>query len=108
MSHRVVKHAAVIGRKERFGDATLVAYIVPHRRPAPPVSALRKFLEEKLPEYMIPSAFVILEALPMMSTGKVNRRALPEPTYERPNLVTPLVKPRTTMTFSRSWPPPPS
>ena len=57
-------------------DKLLVAYIVPEQKSAPEVSELRGFLENKLPHYMVPSAFVMLHSLPLTPNGKVDRRAL--------------------------------
>ncbi|MEH2311070.1 MAG: amino acid adenylation domain-containing protein [Nostoc sp.] len=64
---------------ERSRSKQLVAYIVPQKEVIPTISELRQFMKAKLPDYMIPSAFVILEALPLTPSGKVNRRALPAP-----------------------------
>jgi amino acid adenylation domain-containing protein len=72
----------------------LVAYIVPTEQ-KPSITELRSFLGEKLPEYMMPSAFVILELLPLTSNGKVDRQALPRPDDSRPNLEQIFVEPRT-------------
>jgi acyl carrier protein len=57
----------------------LVAYTVPIWERSPSVAELRGYVRQKLPEYMVPSAFVMLEALPLMPNGKVDRKALPEP-----------------------------
>jgi amino acid adenylation domain-containing protein len=76
--HPAVSAAAVVVREEAPGDRRLVAYTVPHRSTSPPtLKALRDFLREKLPDYMMPSDFVTLESLPLTPNGKVDRRALP-------------------------------
>ncbi len=75
--HSDVQSAVVIAREDAPGNKRLVAYIVPHPQITPVVSVLRTFLAEKLPDYMVPSVFVFLEALPLTSNGKVDRRALP-------------------------------
>jgi hypothetical protein len=71
-----------------------VAYIVPSQQ-AVDVSELRNFLENKLPDYMVPSAFVMLNALPLTPNGKIDRRALPAPGADRPGLEVTYVAPRT-------------
>jgi len=73
--HPVVREA-VIAVQEIDGDRRLVAYIVPSHQQAPTNSDLRCFLKSKLPDYMLPSAFVVLKALPLTPNGKVDRRAL--------------------------------
>jgi amino acid adenylation domain-containing protein len=90
-----VKEAVVVVQEEIPGDARLVAYIVPTSEPAPSISTLRRALAEKLPDYMIPSAFVMMDALPLIGIGKVDRQALPAPGRARPNLPNPIVAPRT-------------
>src|SRR5205807_2029291 len=78
--HPQVRESIVLAhKKERTGSTWLMAYVVPSQFPAPSTEELRSYLEGKLPSYMVPSRFVILEALPLNSNGKVDRRALPVP-----------------------------
>ena len=56
-----------------------MAYVIPKQKPAPTAHEVRRLLQEKLPSYMIPSAFMYLESLPLTPNGKVDRRALPDP-----------------------------
>ncbi|MEH1970996.1 non-ribosomal peptide synthase/polyketide synthase [Nostoc sp.] len=74
-----IQASCVIAREDIPGNKSLVAYIVSQKEQTLTVSDLRSFLKEKLPEYMVPSAIVILEALPFTPSGKVDRRALPAP-----------------------------
>jgi amino acid adenylation domain-containing protein len=94
--HPAVRAAAVVARDDATGDRRLVAYLEAEpARPAPTVPELRRFLGESLPEPMIPSAFVVLEALPLSPNGKVDRAALPAPEADRPELGTQYIAPRT-------------
>ncbi|MEG4815829.1 amino acid adenylation domain-containing protein [Microcoleus sp. K5-D4] len=77
--HPAVKASIVTAFGENHSQKRLVAYIVPQQNAAPAVEELRQFLSEKLPDYMVPSALIILDALPLSANGKVNRKALPEP-----------------------------
>ena len=90
-----VNEAAVIGHNDAYGSQRLVAYVVAERSPTPTVGDLRGVLQEKLPDYMVPSIFVFLDALPLLPGGKVNRLALPAPGSERPNLDNPWAAPQT-------------
>ncbi len=91
-----IKQAVVMAREDRPGDQRLVAYLVPAAgQQIPTVTKLRRFLAEVLPEYMLPSIFVSLDALPLSPNGKVNRRALPAPGRSRPEVETPFMAPRT-------------
>jgi amino acid adenylation domain-containing protein len=74
-----LRETLVTVREEVPGDKRLVAYIVPNREPAPTIRELRNFLKQKLPNYMVPSAYVLLDSLPLTLNGKVDRRALPDP-----------------------------
>ncbi|MBV9772340.1 MAG: amino acid adenylation domain-containing protein, partial [Gemmatimonadetes bacterium] len=73
-----VREAAAVALQERTGPR-LVAYLVPEAGKAPTVGAVRDALREALPEYMVPSAFVVMEEFPLTPNGKVDRRALPAP-----------------------------
>jgi hypothetical protein len=90
-----IREAIVAAREDRPGDKRLVAYVVPVAKRAPTVSALRRALADTLPDHMVPSAFVMMEALPRTANGKVDRGALPGPGRTRPDLETPFAAPRT-------------
>jgi amino acid adenylation domain-containing protein len=90
-----VREAVVVGRPMHAGDHRLVAYIVPDRHAAPTISELRRALAGTLPDYMIPSAFVVLDDLPRTPNGKVDRGQLPEPGRARPPLEPLFLTPRT-------------
>jgi amino acid adenylation domain-containing protein/FkbM family methyltransferase len=77
--HESVSEVCVVAREEVSGDKRLVAYVVGREGQSPVNEELRNHLQERLPVYMIPSAFVVLEKLPLTPSGKVNRRALPVP-----------------------------
>jgi alpha-ketoglutarate-dependent taurine dioxygenase/acyl carrier protein len=81
--HPNVGEIALLVREDEPGNKYLVAYIVPRDNVIPIVSELRSSLKQKLPDYMVPSAFVMLDALPLTPNGKVDRRALPAPDRTR-------------------------
>jgi amino acid adenylation domain-containing protein len=81
-SHSLVSNCVVVAREDVPGDKRLVAYIVAENN-VPTVKELRQFLELTLPQYMIPSHFVILERFPLTPNGKIDRRALPAPEFEQ-------------------------
>jgi acyl carrier protein len=89
-----IRQAVVVAREVGPGDLLLVAYVVTAGE-AGDSEALRRFLRRQLPEYMVPSVFVTLESLPLTSSGKVDRRALPAPEGARPSSRVPYVAPRT-------------
>ncbi|MBZ4419378.1 non-ribosomal peptide synthetase [Myxococcus sp. RHSTA-1-4] len=89
-----VREAVVVAREDGPGGQRLVAYVAGEAGQTLEISALREGLRATLPEYMVPSAFVVLEALPRNSNGKVDRKALPVPLNERTSL-RPYEAPRT-------------
>ncbi|HEY4590924.1 MAG TPA: condensation domain-containing protein, partial [Thermoanaerobaculia bacterium] len=74
--HPAVREAVVLVRAEEGGDKRLVAYVVPAGQPAPSPADLQNALRRSLPDYMVPTAFVFLESLPVTANGKLDRRAL--------------------------------
>lgn len=77
--HVGVSQAVVMARQERPGDTRLVAYVVTHPHCVLALSEIHGFLHTKLPDYMVPAAFIFLDTLPLTPNGKVDRRALPAP-----------------------------
>ncbi|KYC40345.1 hypothetical protein WA1_27850 [Scytonema hofmannii PCC 7110] len=78
-----VREVVVLLREDIPGDKQLVAYVIPKEKQIPTVNELRQFLTEKLPRYMIPACFVMLETLPLTPNSKLNRAALPVPDLSR-------------------------
>lgn len=91
-----VSHAAAIARRDEQAESYLVAYLVP-RGERLYVSEVRRRLAQRLPEHMIPTAFVQLQSLPQTPNGKVDRLRLPAPDACRPQLEKPYVAPRTAL-----------
>ncbi|MBV9792198.1 MAG: amino acid adenylation domain-containing protein [Chloroflexi bacterium] len=79
LKHASVGQVAVLAREDEPGQRYLAAYLVPNRDDALNSADLRQFLQGTLPDYMIPSAFVILDALPLTPNGKLDRKAFPVP-----------------------------
>jgi acyl-coenzyme A synthetase/AMP-(fatty) acid ligase/acyl carrier protein len=77
--HDAVKEAVTVARDDALGDKCLVSYVVPATVPAPTSRELRLFLQQHLPDYMVPSSVVFLDAMPLTPNGKLDRQALPVP-----------------------------
>ncbi|MCJ8279509.1 MAG: hypothetical protein MJK14_06150 [Rivularia sp. ALOHA_DT_140] len=77
--HSHIKQAIVIPQEYQAGDKRLIAYIVPTNPQLPTSQQLKDFLSDRLPQYMIPAGFVVLDALPLTPNDKVDRKALPKP-----------------------------
>jgi amino acid adenylation domain-containing protein len=94
--HPAVNDSVIVTRaRESLAETSLIGYIVPKQQPSPSIVELRKYLKEKLPENMIPSAFVMLNTFPIMPNGKIDRKALPPFDDIRPELEGGFVEPRT-------------
>ncbi len=99
INHHLIKEAVVLLREDIPGNQRLVAYTVPALEPHPTTSELQRFLKERLPDYMVPSIFVMLEAMPLTNNGKIDRHVLPvpEPTRQAPEET--FVAPRNKLEF---------
>jgi len=92
-----IGQAVVAAYKDDYGDDRLVAYVTPASKEFPTISQMRNSLKKWLPDYMVPSKFMILGTLPLNSNGKVNRQKLPPPELDRSNLGTQFIAPTTRM-----------
>ena len=112
--HPEVRETVVLVRSDGAGDSStlcgggeqqLVAYVVGKRGRQPAIRGLRSFLQKKLPGYMVPSAFVLLDALPLLPNGKIDRRELAAPELLRDGLGVSFVAPRTPVErgLARIW-----
>jgi hypothetical protein len=100
-----LREVVVVAREDSPGERRLVAYLVPEPGASLDISELRSSLRERLPDYMVPSAFVTLEALPLTPNGKVDRQALPAPGDGRPALESTYARPQTQLerTIAAVW-----
>jgi acyl carrier protein len=89
-----VAEALVMARQDSSNDKQLVAYLVPQAGHSPSTQDLRAFLQNHLPDYMIPGYFVFLQAFPLNANGKINRKALPAPDRSNLDLDSSYVAPR--------------
>ncbi|AXB42530.1 amino acid adenylation domain-containing protein [Amycolatopsis albispora] len=104
-AHPSVSAAAVLAHPDETGSPRLTAYWVNGTSDSLSAAELRGHLAAKLPEYLLPSGYVRLDRLPLTANGKVDRRALPAPDTERPELAEPYAAPTTDLeeTLTRIW-----
>jgi amino acid adenylation domain-containing protein/non-ribosomal peptide synthase protein (TIGR01720 family) len=84
MQRADVRAAVAVARADGASDKRLVAYIIPEPGGQPVLGELRQFLQQRMPDYMVPAAFVFLDAFPLTANGKIDRAALPAPESARP------------------------
>jgi surfactin family lipopeptide synthetase A len=94
-THPAVRSTVVLAREDHLGNKRLVAYVVAHQNTSLTSSELRAFLQRVLPEYMVPTVFVLLDALPLTPNGKIDRKALPAPQQGRLGFTEECVAPST-------------
>jgi amino acid adenylation domain-containing protein len=103
--HPEVQQAVVTAREDKRGNKSLVAYVVLHKEDELATSNLRQYLKGKLPEYMVPNTFVILDILPLTANKKVDRKALPTPEDFNSGFSATYVAPQTELeeTIATAW-----
>jgi amino acid adenylation domain-containing protein len=103
--HPAVREIVAVAREDTAGDQRLVAYVVAASKTKPTATELRRFALDRLPEAMTPAVFVFLDELPLTPNGKVNRKVLPAPEGQRPELETAYVAPgsRQEKTIAKIW-----
>jgi len=95
LRHPAVQSAVAIAHSEDPQNPRLIAYVVLHSDQTATSQELRQFLKQKLPAYMVPTAFITLAQLPLTPNGKLDRQALPDPVMDEPPLDSPQILPRT-------------
>ena len=103
--HPKIRETVVVVRSDSADSQRIVAYVVPQKEQTLTITELRDFLESKLPNYIVPTAFVMLEALPLTPNGKVDRKVLPAPDTARPELEAVYQPPQTEIeqTIAKIW-----
>jgi amino acid adenylation domain-containing protein len=99
--HQAVRQAVVLARQDHPGEKRLVAYVVPQPGQLLTTDDLQRFMEERLPEYMVPRSILVLDALPLTSNGKVDRQGLPAPGRIGDEFIAPRI--RTEMIVADLW-----
>jgi amino acid adenylation domain-containing protein len=94
-AHQTIREALVVLDENETGDKRLVAYFISANETSASAEELRDFLRQSLPEHMVPSLFIRLEAIPLTPNGKVDKKALPSPKSSRPGLASQYLAPRT-------------
>ena len=104
-TYPALQQAVVLLREDVPGDKRLVAYIIPHQGSTPEAADLRAYLMGKLPDYMVPAAFISLPSFTMTANGKIDRKALPAPSWASLAQTSKFVAPRTPQeeTFAKIW-----
>ncbi len=95
LEHPAVERAVVMVRNNRHGDKQLVGYLVPGKNQTINTNELLAFISKKLPRYMVPTQFLLLNEMPLTPNGKIDRKALPEVSAQDPDLPRQYVAPRT-------------
>jgi amino acid adenylation domain-containing protein len=104
-THPVLEQVVVLLREDVPGDKRLVAYIIPRNASTPEMADLRAYLMGKLPDYMVPAAFISLPSFAMTANGKIDRKALPAPSWASLTQNSKYVAPRTPQeeSFAKIW-----
>jgi acyl carrier protein len=95
--HPLVREVAVVARDDSPSEKRIVAYVRSREGQRPSTTDLRRHLQERLPDYMLPSAFVMVDSMPLTETGKIDRSALPAPEDARPELAQKYVVPQSAL-----------
>jgi amino acid adenylation domain-containing protein len=102
-AHPAVREAVVIAREDTPGEKRLTAYVICEPEQTCRAETLREYLKQKLPEYMVPAAFVFLEKFPLTPNGKVDRKQLPQPEFNRPEAASIAPRDALEMQLTKLW-----